>query len=258
MYAWKCWRESRARFIFLLIMFTMTALLFTLQPGLGERNGWWYFDRSEYIRNPSPTAHVVFSMILSVLWCSGFLSAVFLGATASGSEIEPGTIEYLWTRPRTRASVTWTHWGVCVAEIVIVAVVPIYLSGALLGILTGQWNSSGPVISTLLIAPWLMVIVGLPVLGLTTLMTALRRSASGGLIYTSGVVIANAILRQIIIVPLHLNPPTLFAGPLVWLMNNNQFGATPIAFPWGSLWRAVFLAAAFPLAAQYLLKRAEV
>ena len=136
MYAWKCWRESRARFIFLLIMFTVTALLFTLQPGLGERNGWWYFDRSEYIRNPAPTAHVVFSMILSVLWCSGFLSAVFLGATASGSEIEPGTIEYLWTRPRTRASVTWTHWGVCVAEMVIVAVVPIYLAAALLGILT--------------------------------------------------------------------------------------------------------------------------
>jgi ABC-type transport system involved in multi-copper enzyme maturation permease subunit len=239
-------------------MFTVSALLFTLQPGLGERNGWWYFDRSEYIRNPWPTAHVVFSMILSVLWCSGFLSAVFLGATASGSEIEPGTIEYLWTRPRTRASVTWTHWGVCVAEMAIVAVVPIYLAAALLGMLTRQWNSSGPVISALLIAPWLMVIVGLPVLGLTTLMTALRRSASGGLIYTSGVVVTYAILRQIIIVPLHLNPPTLFAGPLVWLMSNNQFGATPIAFPWGSLWRAVFLAAAFPLAAQYLLKRAEV
>jgi hypothetical protein len=29
-------------------------------------------------------------------------------------------------------------------------------------------------------------------------------------------------------------------------------------FPWGALWRGVFLAAALPLAAQYLLKRAEV
>lgn len=258
MYAWKCWRESRARFIFLLVLFTATALLFTLMQGFEVRNGWWYFDRSEYLRNPLPTAHVVFSMILSVLWCSGFLSAVFLGATASGSEIEPGTIEYLWTRPRTRASVTWTHWGICVAEMVIVAVVPMYLAAALLGTLTRHWNSSGPVISALLIAPWLMIIVGLPVLGLTTLMTALRRSASGGLIYTSAVVIVYAILRQIVIVPLHLNPPTLFAGPLVWLLSNNQFGAPPIAFPWGSLWRAVFLAAAFPLAAQYLLKRAEV
>jgi len=258
MYAWKCWRESRARFIFLLIMFTVTALLFTLGPGLGERNGWWYFDRSEYLSNPWSTGHMVFSMILGVLWCSGFLSAVFLGATASGSEIEPGTIEYLWTRPRTRTSVTWTHWGVCVAEMVIVAVVPLYLAAALLGTLTRHWNSSGQVISELLIAPWVMLIVGLPLLGLTTLMTALRRSASGGLIYTSGVVIVYALLRQIIIVPLHLNPPTLFTGPLVWLVNNNQFGASPIAFPWGALWRAVFLAAALPLAAQYLLKRAEV
>jgi len=39
-----------------------------------------------------------------------------------------------------------------------------------------------------MIAPWMMVIVGVPMLGLTTLMTALRRSAKGGLIYTAGVV----------------------------------------------------------------------
>lgn len=258
MYAWKCWRESRARFFFLLIMFTVTALLFTLEPGLEVRNGWWHFDRGEYIRNPWQTARVVFSMILSVLWCSGFLSAVFLGATASGSEIEPGTIEYLWTRPRTRTSVTWTHWGVCLAEMVIVAVVPIYLAAALLGTLARAGNMPWPHISELLIAPWLIVIVGLPLLGLTTLMTALRRSASGGLIYTSGVVIVYALLRQIIIVPLHLNPPTLFAGPMIWLLSNNQLPYLPSAFPWGSLWRAVFLAAALPLAAQYVLKRAEV
>jgi ABC-type transport system involved in multi-copper enzyme maturation permease subunit len=259
MYAWKCWRESRARFIFLLILFTVTTVLFTLQPGLGERNGWWYFDRIEYLRNPGPTGDLVFSMILSVMWCSGFLSAVFLGATASGSEIEPGTIEYLWTRPRTRTSVTWTHWGVCVAEMILVTATPLYLAAALLGALTRHWNSSGPTISALLIAPWMMLIVGLPVLGLTTLMTALRRSASGGLIHTSGVIIVYVLLRQIIIVPLHLNPPTLFTGPLFWLMSNNTLlPHQPIAFPWGALCRAVILAAAFPLAAQYLLKRAEV
>jgi ABC-type transport system involved in multi-copper enzyme maturation permease subunit len=258
MYAWKCWRESRARFIFLLIMFTVTALLFTLQPGLDVENGWWHFDRSEYVHNPWPTAHLVFSLILSVMWCSGFLSAVFLGATASGSEIEPGTIEYLWTRPRARASATWTHWRVCVAEMVVVAVVPIYLAAGLLGTLTRAWTMPAPPFQRMLLAPWLIVIVGLPLLGLTTLMTALRRSASGGLIYTSGVVVVYAILRQIVIVPLHLNPPTLFAGPLVWLVSNDQLPYQPSAFPWGSLWRAVFLAAALPLAAQYVLKRAEV
>jgi hypothetical protein len=87
-------------------------------------------------------------------------------------------------------------------------------------------------------------------------MTALRRSASGGLISTTAVVSVYMIVRQLVTVPMHLNLPPLFAGPVIWLMNNNQPYAS--AFPWGSLGRAVFLAAAFPLAAQYLLKRAEV
>jgi ABC-type transport system involved in multi-copper enzyme maturation permease subunit len=251
MYAWKCWRESRARFIFLLTMFAASALLLTLLPGLEERNGWWYFDRSEYTRDPATMVHLVSRMVLSVSWVSGFLSAVFLGATASGSEIEPGTIEYLWTRPRTRSSVTWTHWGVCFAEMVIVAVVPTYLAAVILGTLTRNWN-----IPLLLVAPWVMVTVGVPMLGLATLMTTLRRSASGGLFYTAGVVSVYLIVRQIVTVPMHLNLPTLFAGPLLWLMTNNQ--PYPSAFPWGSLARGVFLAAALPLAAQYLLKRAEV
>jgi ABC-type transport system involved in multi-copper enzyme maturation permease subunit len=251
MYAWKCWRESRARFIFLLMMSAATALLFTFQPGLGERNGWWYFDRSEYTRDPATVVHLVSLMVLTGLLMSGFLSAVFLGATASGSEIEPGTIEYLWTRPRTRTSVTWTHWGVCVAQMVLVAVVPTYVAAAILGTLTRNWN-----LTLLLVAPWMIVIVGLPMLGLTTLMTTLRRSASGGLIYTAAVVGVYVIVRQLVTVPMHLNLPPLFAGPVIWLMHNHQ--PYPGPFPWGSLGRAVFLAAAFPLAAQYLLKRAEV
>jgi len=231
---------------------TVPALLVTLGPGLTEQNGWWHFDRSEYLHNPWPTSQLVSVMVLSVLWPSGFLSAVFLGATSPGSELEPGTIEYLWTRPRTRTSLTWTHWSVCLAEMVIVAVVPTYLAAAILGTLTRSWN-----LPLLMIAPWIMVIVGLPMLGLTTLMTALRRSAKGGLIYTAGIVSVYLILRQLITVPLHLNLPPLFAGPVTWLMNNKPFVA-PSAFPWGSLVRAVLLAAAFPLAAEYLLKRAEV
>jgi len=108
-----------------------------------------------------------------------------------------------------------------------------------------------------MIAPWMMVIVGVPMLGLTTLMTTLRRSAKGGLIYTAGVVSVYLMVRQLVTVPLHLNLPPLFAGPVIWLMNNKPF-VPPSAFPWGSLVRAVLLAAALALAAQYLLKRAEV
>ena len=67
MYAWKCWRETRASFIFLLIMSTAVALLITLAPGLKEQNGWWHFDRSEYLHNPWPTAQMVTIQILSSL-----------------------------------------------------------------------------------------------------------------------------------------------------------------------------------------------
>ncbi len=251
MYAWKCWRETRASFIFLLMLSTAPALLVTLIPGIKEQNGWWHFDRSEYTHNPFMMAHLLSTMVISVLWPTGFLSAVFLGATASGGEIEPGTIEYLWTRPRTRTSVTWTHWSVCLAEMVIVAVVPVYLAAILIGMLTRYWD-----LSLLLVAPWLMVIVGVPLLGLTTLMTAIRRSGKSGLISTAALVLAYMIVRQIVIVPLHLNLPTLFAGPVIWLMS--YFETNAIAFPWGSLVRAVLMAAALPMAAQYVLKRAEV
>lgn len=251
MYAWKSWRETRASFIFLLTLSTAIAVLMTLAPGLGEKNGWWHFDRSEYLHNSFAMVHLVNYLVFSGLWPIGFLSAVFFGATASGSEIEPGTIEYLWTRPRTRASVTRTHWGVCLAEMLIVAIVPTYLAATILGTLTRYWD-----LRILLIAPWIMAIVALPLLGLTTLMTALRRSAKGGLIFTAAIVMVYVIVRQIATGPLHLQLPPMVTGPLGWLMNDNQSLAG--AFPWGSLGRAVFLAAAFPLAAQYLLKRAEV
>src|SRR4029077_8991830 len=213
-----------------------------IMQGVEVRDSWWYFNRSAYTRDPALMVHQVSLLVLTGLFISGFLSPLFLGATASGSEIEPGTIEYLWTRPRTRSSVTWTHWGICVAEMMIVAVVPTYLVAVILGTLTRNWN-----LPLLLVAPWIIVIVGLPLLGLTTLMTALKRSASGALIYTSAVVGVYVIVRQIVTVPAHLNLPTLFAGPLVWLMTNDQPHA--VAFPWGALGRAVFLAAALPLAA---------
>ena len=77
MYAWKCWRETRASFIFLLMLSTVPALLVTLGPGLTEQNGWWHFDRSEYLHNPWSTSQLVSIMVLSVLLPSGFFPRCF-------------------------------------------------------------------------------------------------------------------------------------------------------------------------------------
>lgn len=251
MYAWKCWRETRARFFFLLTLFAAFVLLVTLAPGIKERNGWWWFDRSEYTYNPAVMVRMLSMMVLSGLWGAGLLAAAFLGVTSPGSEIEPGTIEYLWTRPRTRSSMNWTYWAVCVAEVIIVAVVPPYLAAALTGMLTGNWNQW-----VLLLAPWLIALVGLPILGLAILMTALRRSSSGGLIFTSGIVVVYVMLRQIANGPLHLHIPPLFMGPIAWMMTYS----TPdrMLFPWGSFTCAIVFAIALPLLAQLVLKRAEI
>lgn len=251
MYAWKCWRETRARFVALLILFVVIAILVTLAPGLKERNGWWYFDRSEYRHDLGlMSLSIVGPMILSALWGSGCLSAAFLGITSPGSELEPGTIEYLWTRPRSRAFFHWTHWGICVAEMIAVAIIPTYVAAALLGALTGYWDQP-----LLLVAPWLFTVVALPILGLATLMTAVRRSASGGLVLTGGIFVAYVFLRQIATGPMHLNLPPLFMGSITWLMT--YYSPFRMLFPWGSFARAIVCAVAFPLAAQYLLRRAE-
>ena len=251
MYAWKCWRETRASFFFLLMLSAAPAILMTLAPGIREQNGWWSFDRREYTHDPALMVQTMSTMILSVLIGSGFLSGVFLGATSSGSELDPGTIEYLWTRPRPRATFTWTHWGICVAEIILITTIPTYLAAALLSALTGNWHEW-----RLLTAPWLLTLCGLPMLGLTTAATGVRRSGKGGLIAASGIVVVYVVLRQIAVGPLHLNIPPLFMGPFRWLFF--YYMPEPMLFPWGSFTTVIVFAILFPLAAQHLLKRAEV
>jgi ABC-type transport system involved in multi-copper enzyme maturation permease subunit len=251
MYAWKCWRETRARFIVLLIASSAIAILLVLDPGLKERNGWWYFDRREYTFDPALVVRLVSSMILSGLWGIGLLSAVFLGVTSSGSEIEPGTIEYLWTRPRTRTSLTWTHWAVCAIEILLVSAAPLFLAAAVLGALTRDWN-----LWQLLRAPVVIALAGFPFLGLAILMTALRRSTSGGLIFTAGIIAGYSVLRQVAVGPFHLHIPPLFVSIIGWVISSGQAGHG--LFPWTAAVRAVALSLIFVLLAQYVLKRAEI
>lgn len=251
MYVWKCWRETRAGFFFILILSAAPAILFTLVPGIKEQNGWWAFDRREYTHDPVLMVRTVSNMILSVVFASGFLAGAFLGATAPGSELDTGTIEYLWTRPRSRASFIWKHWGTCLVEIVLITTIPTYLAAALLGALTGNWNEP-----MLLAAPWLMALVGLPILGLTTAATAIRRSSTGGLFLTGGIVAAYMLLRQTLVGPLHLNVPPLFAGPVRWLFLYYERDST--LFPWASFTTIIVSAILLPFVAQYLLKRAEV
>jgi hypothetical protein len=93
-------------------------------------------------------------------------------------------------------------------------------------------------------------------LGLTTAMAAVRRSAKGGLVFSSGIVVVYMVLRQIAVGPLHLNLLPVFMGPVRWLFL--YYTTKPMLFPWGSFTAIVVFAMVFPFVAQALLQRAEV
>src|SRR5262249_27055049 len=140
--------------------------------------------------------------LLRWVWLCMPLVGLLLGATTSAQEFESGTIEYLWTRPRTRAWYLWTHWSVCLAELAALAAIPLFLVVLALGFLSGYWRKW-----RLWAAVPVFVVSALPILGLTILMTALRRSASGGQIFTIGISVAYALLLEVLNGRLHLELP---------------------------------------------------
>lgn len=262
MYAWKCWRETRARFFTLLTLLCTICLCGIIFPMLSQHRGDLRLDRrSVYLHNPPEMVHLVVSdLVFSGMWLCMPLVGLFLGATTSAREFESGTIEHLWTRPRRRAWYLWTHWSVCLAELAALVAIPLFLAGLSLGFLSGYWREW-----RLWAAVPMFVVTTLPILGLTILMTTLRRSASSGQIFTIGISLGYGWLRELLNGPLHLHLSPLFTGGVMWL--KNYYGSHPAAMlampgtiisPWGSIERAIVLAVVFPLLAQYLLRRAEV
>jgi ABC-type transport system involved in multi-copper enzyme maturation permease subunit len=182
-----------------------------------------------------------------------FVLAYLLGATGSGGEIEAGTADYLWTRPRSRGQMNWMHWGVCVGELAVVALIPALISAAIVLSLPGQGNYW-----ILLLAPLLFVFAALPVLGITVLMAAVRRSANGALIFSAGIMLGYEFVVDIIRRFWGWEAPGLSTNIISWLLETAEGTTHHGAFPWAAALRVGVLAMAFPLAAQYVLKKAEI
>lgn len=254
MYAWKCWRETCSRFFLFLTLLGTICLGGVVFPMLEHRHGELHIHRSVYLHNPPEMVHLVVSdLILRWVWLVMPLVGLILGATTAAQEFESGTIEYLWTRPRTRAWYLWTHWSVCLAELTALAAIPLLLVVLSLGFLSGYWTEW-----RLWAAMPIFVFTTLPILGLTILMTSLRRSASSGQIFTIGISLTYGLLLEMLNGPLHLHLSPLFTGSVTWLENYYRNHPAVLFSPWGSIARAIALGMVFPLLAQYLLRRAEV
>jgi len=198
-----------------------------------------------------------FAMVVVISFtCVAVPGGFLLGATAMGTETEHGTAEYLWTRPKTRTSLVWTHWLVCVAELLGVIAIPTVLILLFEGIRYGVWNYW-----RLPIAALLEILPGMLFLGLTILMTAIRKSAASGLIFSMGITFGYlGIVFYLshytkLLVP-GLEMPNLFDWSTQYA--GNSIAKLLPAFPWAATVRTGILALGFVFVAERLMKRAEI
>jgi ABC-type transport system involved in multi-copper enzyme maturation permease subunit len=251
MYAWKCWRETRARFFACLILILVGIAFVDGSSLANEPRGWLGKPFSNMYAQESM---FLIPITLAIVAGITFACACLLGATGSGGEVDAGTAEYLWTRPRQRSVLSWTHWGICVAELAALVFITMALQVEFLAIVAG-----GSEARVLLLATPVFVFAALPILGVVLLMTAVRRSANGGLIFGAGIALGYVFFAVMLQIYWGVSLPGLSTALAAWLTN---FAISPasvsVAFPWGAALRVAVLAIAFPLAAQSVLERAEV
>lgn len=103
MYLWKCWRDTRGFFLVLAI----AAVL--IMPCAGAVTGLLQDFGTAALR--------------STFMLVGIGAAMALGARAAGQGFAGDTLQFLFTKPRTRAYFLWACWAVgCVEMLAIVAI----------------------------------------------------------------------------------------------------------------------------------------
>jgi ABC-type transport system involved in multi-copper enzyme maturation permease subunit len=247
MYFWKCWRDSRTRFIVAVIVIVAVCGLFTVPaarlgtPGLMEAH-----VHPSIAQSWSAATWMVLGLwgtLMVLIW------GLVLGSKGLGKEFDEGTAYFLFTRPCGRRYWVWAGWPVGVLELTLIVLAAV---GATCGVLvysTGHFYSWRP----------LATIPGLAVGGavaysLTYFMTVVTRSGRQGLSYAIGILVIAILLPGL------TGPYSKIHMPSLWdFMTATCSWSAGVAhsYPfWGLMgWAAIALA--FPLAAQAFVVRAE-
>ncbi len=248
MYFWKCWRDSRSRFIFFLIVVPVTCVLFTII--LATHGAFPDFKRGGPVSGVAQLWSQIATLMLGgVVSLIILLAALTLAVASIGEEYKEKTLDFLLTRPRRRRYWVWTCWSVGAGEILGLVV------AGVVGTFGALSYESGYVYSWRLLATTLPLFVGaVAVYSLTYFLTVLARKGEQGISYGLGILLIDLFL------PLagrywHVHLPSVlsftFAG-CEWATSST------VAFPLGKLIIYAVVALAFPLAAQLVLERAEV
>src|SRR5260370_37740901 len=106
MYFWKCWRASRSLLVILAIIAAVimpVAALVSVGTKLLEQFGT--------------------SAFLSTFGLFGTLSSLALGTLVASEEFADKTVQFLFSKPRSRAYFVWTGWAVGCLELLLIALV---------------------------------------------------------------------------------------------------------------------------------------
>ncbi len=109
MYLWKCWRDTRMLFVVSIgvALIVMPTSVLVLGSGLLTDSG--------------PAA------VSSALFLVTSLMAIGLGALGASEQFADKTVQFLYTKPRSRAYFIWVNWAVGCVELLAVALVNVFV-----------------------------------------------------------------------------------------------------------------------------------
>jgi len=259
MYVWKCWRDSRTRFIFFLLVILGVYVLFTIyaaRPG-----GPTGFLRGGPL---SGVAHL-WSWVPTVLLQSitpfiVLFAGLVLAPSSIGQEYREQTLGFLFTRPRSRRFLNWTCWSIGACEILGL------VAAAVLGTFAALICVSRYLYTWRLLGAILPLFVGaVAVYSMTYFLTVLACNGEKGLSYGVGILVVSLFLPllepdfnrllshlwhgHVLHLPSFLS--VMWAG-CEWVINSTG------GFPVGALVFYGLLSLVFPVLTQLILERREV
>ena len=251
MYFWKCWRETRVRFIVLLILVAAF---------------WWVVHAQALLQNRIIYASldVLDPADVEGYWkdLTGLIGAYFvlpcfftmaLGAAGVGEEFAQETADFLLTRPRSRGYFIWVSWLTGAVEIL--TIISVYVLVAFFA----------AIYVTRTVYTWKFLVMVVPIFLLTMaaygpicLMTALQRSGRKGYASGLGVIILYILLGALLRAgrSIHLPNPIHLMDPFSGLAKGAHVSA--VHFPLAAVIGWSLFAVACPLLAQFYIERREV
>lgn len=245
MYFWKCWRDSRARFL----AFTVVAV------AVGIISAWVGIElmgqqvTSMLLKNATPgMIRECWMQALSSLMMFGGLVMIVVGSsfgiTGLGEEMELGSGSFLLSRPRRRPYFVWTA--------AVLGWIEVLAFACLLSLATFVWllYRTGSFGTWRIFAPIpVFFVTGLLTHGLTQLLAALGRNTRNASSGTLAISLAYLYVSYRLYLVLRIGIPT----PADMYVLRPEPGAIPV----GTILAWVGVALLFPLLQQLLLKRVE-